>query len=184
MTKQSNPRQEHSLPQKGAGSPGAERHPIPVGIRNNNPLNIRKTAIRWRGEVPLSDSPLKGGAQSLPSGGGQEGSFVRFVSMEWGIRAACCILRTYAKRYNAVCVQDIVRRWAPPTENDTERYIRNVCRWSGLGGMQRLTEREWPLLIKAMARQECGTAPSDATIERGCRLYQLTNNTINKEFNP
>lgn len=147
---------------------------LPLGLRNNNPLNIRNVeGTHWRGEAP-----------SLRRGGGGEAAFVRFISMEWGIRAACCILRTYAKRYKAVCVQDIVRRWAPPNENDTEQYIRNVCQWTGFGGLQRLTEKEWPLLIKAMARQECGIAPDDATIERGCRLYKQENKVSNKSFNP
>ncbi|MBR6141936.1 MAG: structural protein P5 [Bacteroidaceae bacterium] len=131
---------------------------VSLGIRNNNPLNIRYVpTTRWLGELSKSESA--------------ESAFCCFVSMEWGIRAACCILRTYAKRYKAVCIRDIVRRWAPPSENDTERYIRNVCLWTGFGGNERLTERDWPLLIRAMARQECGVILDDATIVRGFCLY-------------
>jgi hypothetical protein len=93
--------------------------------------------------------------------------------VEWGIRAACCIFGTYARRYNAVCIKDIVSRWAPSTKNNTELYIRNVCQWTGFGGLQRLTESDWPLLIRAMARQECGVLLDDATIVRGFCLYKL-----------
>lgn len=93
--------------------------------------------------------------------------------MEWGLRAAFCILRTYARRYNAVCIRDIVSRWAPPSENKTEQYIKNVCLWTGFGGQQRLTETDWPLLVKAMARQECGLRLEDRTIARGYALYKL-----------
>jgi len=129
------------------------------GIRNCNPLNIRRVAgTCWIGSLPPTAA---------------EGDFVRFSSMEWGLRAAFCILRTYARRYNAVCIRDIVSRWAPPSENKTEQYIKNVCLWTGFGGQQRLTETDWPLLVKAMARQECGLRLEDRTIARGYALYKL-----------
>ena len=43
------------------------------GIRNNNPGNIRKSAIQWRGETPAA---LK-----------QDPDFEEFIAPEWGIRA-------------------------------------------------------------------------------------------------
>ena len=132
------------------------------GIRNNNPLNIRRVAgQRWKGEI-------------LPSiqGGDGGGSFVRFESIEYGIRAAFVLLRTYAIKYKANCIQDIISRWAPPSENDTEKYIKNVCLWSGLGGLQRLTEEDWPKLVLAMARQECGALLSEDVVQKGFQLYR------------
>jgi len=72
-------------------------------------------------------------------------------------------------------VNDIVSRWAPPSENNTEQYIRNVCLWTGFGGRQHLTESDWPLLVKAMARQECGVLLDDKTIARGFCLYKIIN---------
>ena len=132
------------------------------GIRNNNPLNIRRVAgQRWKGEI-------------LPSiqGGDGGGSFVRFESIEYGIRAAFVLLRTYAIKYKANCIQDIISRWAPPSENDTEKYIKNVCLWSGLGGLQRLTEEDWPSLVLAMARQECGALLSEDVVQKGFQLYR------------
>ena len=92
--------------------------------------------------------------------------------MEWGIRAAFCILRTYARRYGVVCIRDIISRWAPPNENLTEHYIRNVCLWTGLGGLQRLTESDWPNLVRAMARQESGIVLSVQVIWCGFALYK------------
>ena len=134
-------------------------------MRNCNPLNIRRVAsTEWIGQSREQ-------ADSM---------FVQFERVEWGIRAACCILRTYARRYKAVCIRDIICRWAPPFEkrsatpvNDTGQYIRNICLWTGFGGMQRLTEKDWPALIKAMARQESGVLLDDATIARGFFLYKL-----------
>ncbi len=128
------------------------------GQKNNNPLNIRRVAgSGWKGQATLQD----------------DGRFVRFERMEWGLRAAFCILRTYARKYNLRCIRDIVTRWAPSSENNTERYIDNVCRWTGYGGRQRLTEADWPILVKAMARQECGLTLSDITLARAFALYKL-----------
>ena len=56
------------------------------GIRNNNPLNIRKVpGQRWKGEV----LPLRGSGE-----GAGDKSFVQFESLEWGLRAAFCIQNT------------------------------------------------------------------------------------------
>ena len=128
-----------------------------LGERNNNPLNIRRVAgTHWKGQ--RKEQTDKG--------------FVQFESMEWGIRAAFVLLRTYSIKCHANCVRDIIQRWAPPTENNTERYIRNVCLWTGFGGLQRLTEEDWPKLVRAMARQEIGVELSEDVIQKGFRLYK------------
>ena len=134
----------------------------PLGLRNNNPLNIRKVkGQHWQGEI------------SSPRGEDGRGlSFVHFSSLEYGLRAAFCILRTYRNKYKAVCIEDIITRWAPPTENDTRKYICDLCRLTGFGGKERLTESEWPKLVQAMARIECGTVLSEDVILKGFRLYR------------
>lgn len=127
------------------------------GLRNCNPLNIRRVAgTKWKGQSALQT----------------DASFVCFNAMEWGIRAAFCILRTYARRYQCVSPADIVGRWAPPHQNDTDAYIRNVCTWTGFGGRQHLTEADWPRLVQAMARQESGTTLSEEIINKGFKLYK------------
>ena len=127
------------------------------GMRNCNPLNIRRVAgTRWKGQRAEQT----------------DREFVQFSSVEYGIRAAFCLLETYRRKYKAVCIEDIINRWAPPSENDTEKYIKNVCLWTGLGGLQRLTEEDWPKLVLAMARQECGALLSEEIINRGYELYK------------
>ena len=132
-----------------------------MGIRNNNPLNIRRGKTLWKGEIAPS-----------PTSGGREGAFCHFQSIEWGLRAAFCLLRTYAVKYRLNSVKDIINRWAPPSENNTQSYIRHVCLLTGYGGNQRLTEKDWPKLVKAMARMECGVDLDDDTIAQAWRLYQ------------
>lgn len=128
-----------------------------LGIRNNNPLNIRKVpGVHWNGEI----LPLKGVG----------GSFVRFESLEWGIRAALKILGTYRDKHAATSIREIVSRWAPPAENNTEAYIATVCRLTGFGGNERLGEKQWPALIKAMAIVESRLTLSDETIAAAQKL--------------
>ena len=133
------------------------------GLRNNNPLNIRKVpGTHWKGEISPS-----------PTGEGRgEAEFCRFASIEWGLRAAFVLLRTYSAKYKLNSIRDIVTRWAPPSENDTEAYIRTVCCLTGFGGNQRLTEQDWPKLVQAMAKVESGIQLSEETIQKGFALYR------------
>ena len=136
-------------------------------MRNNNPLNIRKVpGQRWKGEI-------------LPSiqGGDGGGSFVQFSSVEYGLRAAFCILETYRRKYKAVCIEDIINRWAPPSENDTRKYVETVCRLTGFGGKERLEESQLPALVCAMAFVECGAHISKETILKGFRLFKEIQNS-------
>ena len=120
------------------------------GIRNNNPLNIRHSKDRWKGaRTEQTDS-----------------AFVQFTTMAYGYRAAWKTLESYWKHFHRsrqpFNATTIISRWAPPTENDTQAYIRTVLRLSGLGGKENLpqpsrgvdTERLVKLLA-AMTTMEC-----------------------------
>ena len=98
----------------------------PRGLRNNNPLNIRHSASRWQGaRVEQTDK-----------------AFVQFTSMTMGYRAAWRILETYYKHFEAqhqpFTPRNIIFRWAPPNENDSEAYLRSVCRLISLAGNETL----------------------------------------------
>ena len=96
------------------------------GLRNNNPLNIRHSADQWQGIATTQTDK----------------SFVQFRSMAYGYRAAWKILDTYCLRFRRehlpYNVRNIITRWAPPSENDTEAYICHVVRFSGLGGNENI----------------------------------------------
>ena len=132
------------------------------GLRNNNPLNIRRVAgTKWKGQAAEQ----------------KDKEFVQFESLAWGLRAAFCILNTYRRKYKAVCVEDIINRWAPPSENATSEYIRTVCRLTGFGGKERLEESQLPALVCAMAFVECGAPISKETILKGFRLFKEIQNS-------
>ena len=94
----------------------SEKSILPRGLRNNNPLNIRKGKDQWRGLLPEQNDK----------------SFYQFKAMEWGYRAAFRLLRTYRVKYNRYSVRTIIERWAPPNENHTQAYIQRVCQEMGV----------------------------------------------------
>lgn len=71
-----------------------------------------------------------------------DASFVQFRTMAYGYRAAWKILDTYAERFRrerkGFTVNHLIRRWVPPTENETKHYTDAVLRMTGLGGNERL----------------------------------------------
>ena len=123
----------------------------PRGIRNHNPLNIRRSADKWQG--------LK--AQQ------EDREFFQFSEMKWGWRAAFRLLcHTYYKKYGLKTIRAIINRWAPPKENDTQYYIRSVAERTGIGADRDLGDpqthpAQWMMIGIAMAIVECGTANQD-----------------------
>lgn len=129
---------------------------LPRGIRNNNPLNIVK-GNSWKGERANQTDKR----------------FEEFESMAMGLRAGFILLRNYIEgtktrptKFNTI--RKIVSRWAPPSENYTQRYIDNVCKWSGLlpDEVVRFRERKKMVaIVQAMAKMECGVTLDIALIE-------------------
>ena len=129
----------------------------PRGIRNNNPLNIRKSADKWQGQINANVNDNDN--NSSPKG---DAEFVQFYTMEYGWRAAFVILcKTYYGKYKLRTIRDIVSRWAPPKENNTPAYIRHVSDYTGIGPDRDLGDPQthptnWLLIGYAMAVMENG----------------------------
>ena len=125
---------------------------LPRGIRNHNPLNIRRSKDLWNGMAEVQT----------------DRAFVQFKSLEYGWRAAFYLLtRTYYHKYRLYTIRGIISRWAPPQDhNDTEAYIRNVSRLTGIDpdeplGIPSDRPARWMMLGVAMAIQENGTESID-----------------------
>lgn len=54
------------------------------------------------------------------------------MEMKWGYRALIRTLQNYRKRHDCWTIGDFIRRWAPPSENNTMAYIRTVCEKMGV----------------------------------------------------
>lgn len=128
----------------------------PRGIRNNNPLNIRK-GCSWKGERPIQTDQ----------------SFEEFVSMEWGIRAAYRLMRNHitgfkGSRPKMNTLKKLISVWAPPSENATSRYVDFVSAHCGLLPSQVIDPDDRTIMQKiarAMAFVECGVWIDEAKFE-------------------
>lgn len=126
---------------------------VPRGIRNNNPLNIR-IGNTWLGE---RQNP-------------EDSSFEEFVSIEYGYRAAFCLLRRYIRRYHKNTIAMIISTWAPSSENNTQRYIdfvANAMKISSDTPINYEDEDTMVHLVAAMQMMECGVPANLDKVKRG-----------------
>ena len=147
----------------------------PRGIRNCNPLNIRLSSDKWQGQINPSGNANVNDNDNNSSLKG-EGAFCQFYSIEWGWRAAFVILcRTYYGKYGLKTIRDLVSRWAPAKENNTEAYIRHVSDYTGIApnkvlGSPKEHPTQWLLIGYAMAVVECGKALPAVPMIKGFAL--------------
>ena len=128
------------------------------GLRNCNPGNIRRSRVRYVGEV-------------VPS---RDIEFKEFESMAYGYRAMFVLLDTYRRRYGLNTIRMMLNRYAPPEENFTEAYIRIVSQRTGIAPDQRLntlSARDMIPVVCAMSAVENGEEAVREDVERGWQLY-------------
>ncbi len=84
---------------------------IPRGIRMNNAGNIERTNDKWHGMSAVQFDKR----------------FITFDDPKWGIRAIIRIILSYNRANHAVdTVREIISKWAPAVENDTDAYVKHV----------------------------------------------------------
>jgi hypothetical protein len=106
----------------------------PISERNLNPGNLRA----W------GNAPIVGG-------------FAKFGSEEEGLRAMARQLQIYQTRDKLNTIQEIIKKYAPPNENVTSKYIENVASRTGFAATQELNLSDVGTLSKlmsAMTKQE------------------------------
>ncbi len=117
------------------------------GLRNKNPLNIRRNGIVWDGMAAVQP----------------DAEFCSFDEPVMGVRAAAKILLYYQRKYDLRTVAGMIGRWAPPIENDTKSYVAHVAKAMGV-------EADWEVdlkvnlvcfaaMLETMIRHECGEQP-------------------------
>jgi hypothetical protein len=117
-------------------------------VRNLNPGNIEHGAD-WDGLADVQP----------------DSRFCSFVTAQYGFRAMVKIFRTYRRKYDLKTPRQIIHRWAPPSENDTAAYVRNVCTMAQLDPDVPLddTAQSYAILAAYMAVME---GWPDADLER------------------
>jgi len=130
------------------------------GIRNNNPLNIRRNpANHWVGaRKEVTDK-----------------TFEEFVGLAYGYRAAFILLHRYICQYGKRTIAEIVGKWAPAGDgsNNPAKYARDVSQMTGYAEDQVLSflnREEMVGLAWAMSYVECGEHVPRDWIEEGYSL--------------
>lgn len=102
----------------------SKENELPRGVRNCNPGNIR---------LPRKENMEKDRfiGELRPS---RDKSFRTFVNMAYGYRAMHYLLRKYKNKYSLNTLEQMIYRWAPPSDNNkTEAYIDFVAKRAGIG---------------------------------------------------
>lgn len=133
---------------------------ISRGLRNNNPLNIRRNKTAWQGLAAEQ----------------KDSAFFSFTAPCWGYRAAFITLMNYKKLHGLDSIATWVARWAPPIENDTTAYVRFVSRQSGLAPDEKIDCHDKEVMcriVSAMSQMENGVPAKAADVEKGWELASM-----------
>lgn len=130
----------------------------PRGIRNNNPGNIRRNSDPWQGLAERQGDV----------------EFFTFKDHIYGIRALARTLIAYQDKHSLRSIRQILNRWAPPVENNTNAYVRAVATQTGFDADQSLDMHNFDQLkplIEAIIQHENGQQPySDTQLTKGLVL--------------
>lgn len=144
----------------------------PLGMKNNNPLNLIATATNWQGEIPTT------------------GNFAQFKSYVWGVRAAIKNMISYINTHGRNTIVKIIECWAPRfnsrcpgSEGSTgdnsdiavDNYIKSVESATGINRNATITASYNFLskLIPAMAMVETGRINHGVTPEMFAAAWSL-----------
>jgi hypothetical protein len=132
---------------------------------NNNPGNIRVDGKNnWLGMV----------------NGNEVGSFAKFVTEEYGLRALVLNIYNSLKLGNDT-IEKLITRYAPrlnekgKVENDTEAYIRDVSRWMCWDRSRKIGATKIMLsdLTKSICRKEQSQMISNGEFLQALNLTKL-----------
>lgn len=127
------------------------------GLDNNNPGNIRRSKVNYKGELHPSN----------------DAAFKQFTSIEWGYRAMFILLDVYQRKYGLNTLRGMISRYAPPVENATDAYVHAVSDMTGIYPDEVIDTRDESTMVPmvaAMSRVENGVAASLADVRRGWAL--------------
>lgn len=126
---------------------------LPRGLRNNNPLNLRKSNNNWVGKaVPSKDK-----------------DFEQFLTMEHGIRAAmkniATIVNRRKKNGEETRISDLIHVWAPNSDGNNETaYLAVVLKKAKFSCDETIDLKQRNQITRlcwAMAIVECGERYAD-----------------------
>ena len=107
---------------------------LPLGLRNNNPGNLRLTNIAWQGKIPNVENTGKG--------------YEQFVNVHYGLRAMLKdLINDINKGKNTIKL--LISEYAPKSDNnDTDAYIESVSTTLGVSPAEKLTQINSTFLLR------------------------------------
>ncbi len=130
---------------------------VPRGLRNNNAGNIRLSKTRYLGEVvPSTDKAFK-----------------QFKTPAWGYRAIFVLLDSYSRK-GFLTLRQMISRYAPASENNTENYIRYVAQNAVVSPEAPLDVNDrnvMILVVAAISKMENGIAADMDDVVEGWELF-------------
>jgi hypothetical protein len=131
------------------------------GLRNNNPLNLRKTYAKWLGKIPSTDK-----------------DFEQFTSLEMGLRAGAINIKTQINVRKKNTVAKLIYTYAPPNENDTLNYINTISRAVNIDPNATIKADTETLykLIRPMLKMEIG---NDENLISDTQILNAVNAALN-----
>lgn len=132
------------------------------GLRNNNPGNLIKTNLPWKGKVPHDKNP--------------DERFEQFTSIVWGLRAMIMDVVGDITTKGQNTIRKLITKYAPAHENDTEAYINGVARQIGITP-DAIIDVKQPIiqkLILAMVKIENGSTLPVSTFKSAWELTQYS----------
>jgi hypothetical protein len=110
---------------------------------------------------------------------GRDASFKEFETMAWGYRAMFVLLDGYRRRHALSTIRQFITRYAPPSENFTDGYIRFVARTAGIDADTPLDTRSPRVMIPlvcAMSEIENGVKAVTQEVHDGWNLFAQEHN--------
>lgn len=133
-----------SLDEAALTSRGMSSKKTPLSVRNNNPGNIREGSDGFK-SYPTPEAGLNAMKKDL---------LVKVSGRSDAMKGR------FGANY-APTLANVISTWAPPSENDTNNYIRTVSRSAGIPKDKVLTEADVDKIMPAMVKMEGGKAAAD-----------------------
>lgn len=140
-----------------------------ANYESNNPFNIIYVKRNnWYGKIPIRKS-----------------RFERFYHIDWGIRAGFVLLKN---KYSGKTIEQIVYRFAPSHENDTENYIRLVLKFGGFKNRNQILNLNNKETLKRLGLAKLRVEDIEnynktkKRVDRGLELAYMNTDQINREL--
>lgn len=139
---------------------------LPLGLRQNNPGNIRPGG-GFFGETDAANG------------------YASFETEQLGLRALARLLNTYGTKYNINTIEDLVERYAPPSDNPDsyQNYIDFLSEELGVGADEEfdlVSRREdlIPAIVAFEQGRDYGDRYSDAQVNAAVMRSNLTDDQL------